>query len=49
MAVLGLGDIGAPAKHPQCEKVRRAVEMLHRADPALMADGELRGDDAVSG
>ena len=35
-------------KHPQCEKVRRAVELLHRADPTLMVDGELMADDAVA-
>jgi malate dehydrogenase (oxaloacetate-decarboxylating)(NADP+) len=34
--------------HPQCAKVRRAVEMLRRADPTLTVDGELMADDAVS-
>jgi malate dehydrogenase (oxaloacetate-decarboxylating)(NADP+) len=35
--------------HLHSEKVRRAVELLHRADPTLMVDGELMADDAVSG
>ena len=47
VAILSFSSFGS-TKHPQCEKVRRAVELLHRADPTLMADGELMADDAVS-
>jgi malate dehydrogenase (oxaloacetate-decarboxylating)(NADP+) len=47
VAILSFSSFGS-TKHPQCEKVRRAVELLHRADPTLMVDGELMADDAVS-
>jgi malate dehydrogenase (oxaloacetate-decarboxylating)(NADP+) len=47
VALLSFSSFGS-TKHPQCEKVRRAVELLHRADPTLMVDGELMADDAVS-
>ena len=35
-------------KHPQCVKVRRAVELIHKADSALVVDGEIIADVAVS-
>ena len=47
VALLSFSSFGS-TKHPQCEKVRRAVELLHRADPTLIVDGELMADDAVS-
>src|ERR1700739_1907853 len=47
VAILSFSSFGS-TKHPQCEKVRRAVELLHRADPTLMADGVLLADDAMS-
>src|SRR4029077_14119750 len=47
VALLSFSSFGS-TPHPQCEKVRRAVELLHRADPTLMVDGELMADDAVS-
>jgi malate dehydrogenase (oxaloacetate-decarboxylating)(NADP+) len=34
--------------HPQCAKVRKAVELLHKADPTLIVDGEIMADVAVS-
>jgi len=34
--------------HPQCDKVRKAVELLHKADPTLIVDGEIEADVAVS-
>lgn len=46
VALLSFSSFGS-TKHPQCEKVRRAVALLHRADPTLMVDGELMADDAV--
>jgi malate dehydrogenase (oxaloacetate-decarboxylating)(NADP+) len=47
VAMLSFSSFGS-ARHPQCDKVRRAVELLHRADPTLMVDGEVMADDAVS-
>ena len=47
VAILSFSSFGS-TPHPQCEKVRRAVELLHEADPTLMVDGELMADDAVS-
>ena len=47
VALLSFSSFGS-TKHPQCEKVRRAVELLHLADPMLMVDGELMADDAIS-
>ena len=47
VALLSFSSFGS-TRHPQCEKVRRAVELLHLADPSLMVDGELMADDAVS-
>jgi malate dehydrogenase (oxaloacetate-decarboxylating)(NADP+) len=47
VAMLSFSSFGS-TRHPQCEKVRRAVGLLHRADPTLMAEGELMADDAVS-
>jgi malate dehydrogenase (oxaloacetate-decarboxylating)(NADP+) len=47
VALLSFSTFGS-TKHPQCEKVRRAVELLHLADPTLLADGEMMADVAVS-
>ncbi len=47
VALLSFSSFGS-TQHPQCEKVRRAVELLRRADPTLMVEGELMADDAVS-
>jgi malate dehydrogenase (oxaloacetate-decarboxylating)(NADP+) len=47
VALLSFSSFGS-TKHPECEEVRKAVELLHRADPTLMVDGELIADDAVS-
>ena len=47
VAMLSFSSFGS-TKHPQCEKVRKAVEMLHRADPSLIVDGEIMADAAVS-
>jgi malate dehydrogenase (oxaloacetate-decarboxylating)(NADP+) len=47
IAMLSFSSFGS-TKHPQCEKVRRAVDLLHQADPSLIADGELMADAAVS-
>ncbi len=47
VAMLSFSTFGS-TKHPQCEKVRKAVELLHKADPTLIVDGEVMADVAVS-
>ena len=47
VAMLSFSSFGS-TRHPQCEKVRKAVELLHKADPMLMVDGEVMADLAVS-
>ena len=47
VAMLSFASFGA-TDHPQCAKVRRAVELLHKADPSLVVDGEIIADAAVS-
>jgi malate dehydrogenase (oxaloacetate-decarboxylating)(NADP+) len=47
VAMLSFSNFGS-TRHPFCEKVRRAVEMVHYADPELIIDGELQGDVAVT-
>ena len=46
VALLSFSNFGS-TKHPLTEKVRRAVEMVRRADPGLMVDGEMQADTAV--
>jgi len=47
IAMLSFSSFGS-TKHPQCTKVRKAVELLHKADPTLIVDGEVMADVAVS-
>ena len=47
VAMISFSTFGS-TKHPQCEKVRKAVELIHKADPALIVDGEIMADVAVS-
>jgi malate dehydrogenase (oxaloacetate-decarboxylating)(NADP+) len=47
VAMLSFSSFGS-TKHPFCEKVRKAVELLHKADPTLIVDGEIMADVAVS-
>ncbi len=47
VAMLSFSSFGS-TQHPECEKVRRAVELLHKADPTLIVDGEIMADAAVS-
>ena len=47
IAMLSFSTFGS-TRHPQCEKVRKAVELLHKADPTLIVDGEVMADIAVS-
>ncbi len=48
VAMLSFSNFGS-TKHPLCDKVRRAVELVRYADPALIIDGELQSDMAVNG
>ncbi len=47
VAMLSFSSFGS-TQHPQCEKVRKAVALLHKADPTLIVDGEIMADVAVS-
>ncbi len=47
VAMLSFSTFGS-TKHPQCEKVRKAVELIRKMDPALVVDGEVMADVALS-
>ena len=47
VAMLSFSSFGS-TKHPLCDKVRKAVELLHKADPNLVVDGEVMADVALS-
>jgi len=47
IAMLSFSSFGS-TKHRLCEKVRSAVDLLHKADPTLIVDGEVMADIAVS-
>ena len=47
VAMLSFSSFGS-VDHPICTKVRKAVELLHFADPTLIVDGEIMADDALS-
>lgn len=47
VAMLSFSSFGS-SQHPICEKVRKAVDLLHKADPTLIVDGEIMADAAVS-
>ncbi len=46
VAFLSFSNFGS-SRHASSEKVRRAVEILHRKAPHLVADGEMQADTAV--
>ncbi|HXP23789.1 MAG TPA: phosphate acyltransferase, partial [Candidatus Sulfotelmatobacter sp.] len=46
VAMLSFSNFGS-TKHPLTEKVRRAVELVRKADPTLTIDGEMMADTAV--
>ncbi len=46
MAMLSYSNFGS-ARHPQSEKVRRAVERVKSLAPELVVDGEMQADAAV--
>ena len=47
VAMLSFSTFGS-TDHPLCAKVRKAVALLHEADPTLIVDGEIMADAAVS-
>jgi malate dehydrogenase (oxaloacetate-decarboxylating)(NADP+) len=47
VAMLSFSTFGS-TNHPQCEKVRKAVDLIHKADPELIVDGEVMADIALS-
>src|SRR5208337_2827171 len=47
VAMLSFSNFGS-TRHPLCDKVRRAVEMVRYADPSLIIDGEVQADFAVN-
>jgi malate dehydrogenase (oxaloacetate-decarboxylating)(NADP+) len=44
--MLSFSNFGS-TPHPLTEKVRQAVQLVHKADPTLMIDGEMMADTAV--
>ena len=47
VAMLSFSSFGS-TRHPLCEKMRRATELVRYADPMLIIDGEVQGDIAVN-
>ena len=47
VAMLSFSSFGS-TRHPLCEKMRRATELVRYADPKLIIDGEVQGDIAVN-
>ena len=47
VAMLSFSSFGS-TRHPLCEKMRRATELVRCADPMLIVDGEVQGDIAVN-
>jgi malate dehydrogenase (oxaloacetate-decarboxylating)(NADP+) len=47
VAMLSFSNFGS-TRHPLCDKVRKAVELVRYADPTLIVDGEIQADFAVN-
>jgi malate dehydrogenase (oxaloacetate-decarboxylating)(NADP+) len=46
IAMLSFSNFGS-TRHPLCEKMRRAAELVKQARPEVMVDGEMMADTAV--
>src|SRR5689334_904152 len=46
IAMLSFSNFGS-VRHPEAEKVARAVKLLRQRDPTLMVDGEMQADTAL--
>lgn len=46
IAMLSFSNFGS-TKHPLCEKVRRATQIVKQRDPALLIEGEMMADTAL--
>ena len=44
--MLSFSNFGS-SKHPLCEKVRRATELVKQREPSLIIDGEMMADTAL--
>ena len=47
IAMLSFSNFGS-VRHPEAEKVARAVKLLRQRDPTLMVDGEMQADTALN-
>ena len=47
VAMLSFSNFGS-TRHPQCEKMRRATELVKQRAPSLMIEGEMMADTALS-
>ena len=47
VAMLSFSNFGS-AKHPLCDRVKQAIELVKQRDPQLVIDGEMQADTAVN-